>query len=524
MTPDDKARAVELVVKEREDSYSLPKILVLLCLVASLEGADGALLPSTIFALEQSLGISIKNMGAMALGQAFFQALSAPLWGILASRAIVDRKRILIIGCVMQGAITVLLSCVTSFSMMVPLRMLNGMFLAALRPISYGLIADVCPPESQGKFFGSIMMSMICGGAIGTLVCTPLSRVVIEFAGLEFWGWQLAFVLVGAFSVLLGPLLAVTLHIPPVETSAGSVSSVSEELRTLWTLLKMPTFAALVLQGCFGAIPWNAGNFRVAFFQMAGINDAESAIIGSVGGFAGAAGSLIGGCVGDSLARCNRIHGRIATAELTVSCGIPIAYFTYIVFPSQSLKFWYYLTLQALLGLTASWAATGVNPPILCSISSQEQRSLVLAWCSALEGAVAASGNFWVGYLAEAVFGLDSSDPTQTGAEPLGKAMFWVHFVPWIICGLFYTTLHWAYPRDLARIAQKEQISLDAEKEKISEFCSRRSTVSLLADASAMGIVKRSSVNSTGPVLLKRTSELELKVNEKALEAAIANI
>jgi MFS family permease len=516
MAPDDQTRAIERAVKEREDSYSLPLILALLCLVASLEGADGALLPSTIVALEQSLGISIANMGKMALGQAFVQALSAPIWGILASRAIVDRKRILIIGCVMQGAVTVLLSCVTSFAMMVPLRMLNGMFLAALRPISYGIIADVCPVESQGKFFGCIMMSMICGGAVGTLVCTPLSRDVIEFAGLEFWGWQLAFVLVGGFSILLGPLLAATLSIPPVKTSGDSVSSVSDELRTLWSLLKMPTFAALVLQGCFGAIPWNAGNFRVAFFQMTGINDAESAIIGSIGGFAGAAGSLLGGVVGDCLARCNQIHGRIATAELTVSCGIPIAYFTYMVFPSQSLKFWYYLTLQVLLGLTASWAATGVNPPILCSISNQEQRSLVLAWCSALEGAVAASGNFWVGYLAEVAFGLDSSDPSQSGAEPLGKAMFWVHFVPWIICGLFYTTLHWAYPRDLARIAEKEQISLDAEKEKISELRSRRSTVSLLADASAMGIVKRSSVNNVGPNLLTRTSKLGLEAKEKA--------
>jgi len=308
------------------------------------------------------------------------------------------------------------------------------------------------------------------GGSVGTLICAPLSRQVMHLPLLhfQFWGWQLAFVLVGGFSVLLGPLLAMLLFVPPVQKSESSgSSSVKEELGTLMTLLKIPTFAALVLQGCFGAIPWNAGTFKVAFFQMTGIADAEAAVIGSVGGFAGAAGSLIGGWVGDTFARWNKVHGRVLTAEISVLCGIPIAYFTYMIYPSGALEFWYYLTLSVLLGLTATWAATGVNPPILCSISNQEQRSLVLAWCSALEGAVAASGNFWVGYLAEHIFGFDRADLGSNSAEALGQAMFWVHVVPWIICALFYTTLHYAYPRDLERHSQteiSEQTPLTASK------------------------------------------------------------
>jgi MFS family permease len=425
------------------------------------------------------------------------------LWGIIASRGIIDRKKILIIGCISQGAVTMLLAFVKSFEMMVPLRMLNGLCLASLRPISYGIIADICPRESQGKFFGSIMMAQIIGDAISALICTPLSRMIIPIAGHAFAGWQLAFVLIGGFSVLLGPLLAVFFFIPPVKVAAGSEkASIMVELKTLGKLLTMPTFAALVLQGCFGAIPWNAGTFKTAFFQMTGIDDAQSGILASVGGFAGASGSLIGGVVADQFARCNQIHGRILTAEISVFCGIPISYFTYMVFPDKALEFWYYLILQVLLGLTATWAATGVNPPILCSISSEEDRSLVLAWCASLEGAVAASGNFWVGFLAEKVFGARKG----SGPVPLGTAMFWVHMVPWMICMVFYTTLHWAYPRDLARIAEKEQISLDEQKEKISEHRSRRSTVSLMADASAMGLVKRNSANSTGPVLLARNS------------------
>jgi MFS family permease len=522
MNSDDRASTVQFVVNERQDAYSVTKILALLCVVASLEGADNALLPSTIEALIESLGITYWHMGILAVCQAFIQALSAPLWGIMASRGIMDRKKILIIGCIAQGAATVVLSQVKKYPMMIPIRMINGMCLASLRPISYGIVADIIAPERQGKAFGAVMMTNIIGNAIGFLICTPISRVHYTIAGMEVVGWQLAFIGIGGFSMLLGPLLAVTLSVPPVKVGAGAgQTSIADEFRALGQMLSMPTFAALVLQGCFGAIPWQAGTFKTAFFQKIGINDVQSALLGTVGGFAGAAGSLFGGFVGDFLSQLNQIHGRIFTAELSVMFGIPIAYFNYMVFYGEGSRLWIYLSLVVAQGLLATWAATGTNPPILVSVSDAQKRSLVLAWCSALEGAVAASGSFWVGYLAEA-FGASE----DSGAEPLGKAMFWVHLVPWVICCLWYTSLHWAYPRDLARIAEQAKISPTEQKEKLAKFRTRGSTMSGLADANTMsklpllmqndtdqqntpGLIKRNSANSTGPVLLARTSEQE---------------
>jgi MFS family permease len=283
MNSDDRASTVQFVVNERQDAYSVTKILALLCVVASLEGADNALLPSTIEALIESLGITYWHMGILAVCQAFIQALSAPLWGIMASRGIMDRKKILIIGCIAQGAATVVLSQVKNYPMMIPIRMINGMCLASLRPISYGIVADIIAPERQGKAFGAVMMTNIIGNAIGFLICTPISRVHYTIAGMEVVGWQLAFIGIGGFSMLLGPLLAVTLSVPPVKVGAGAgQTSIADEFRALGEMLSMPTFAALVLQGCFGAIPWQAGTFKTAFFQKIGINDVQSALLGTV--------------------------------------------------------------------------------------------------------------------------------------------------------------------------------------------------------------------------------------------------
>jgi hypothetical protein len=257
---------------------------------------------------------------------------------------------------------------------------------------------------------------------------------------------------------------------PKVQPSVSA--SVKQELATLIQLLKMPTFAALVMQGCFGIIPWQAGNFRTAFYQVYGINDTTAALVGSIGGFAGSAGLVLGGWVGDALARSNKIHGRIWTAEISVLSGIPVAFFTFMVFPSSEMAFQYYLILSMVLGLMATWCGTGVNPPILCSIAREDQRCLVMAWLTALEGAVGASGNFWVGFLAEQVFGYDvNADVGPENAASLGQAMFWVSAVPWVICLGFYVTLHFAYPRDLARLeAAKQQVSEQELRDKIYDL------------------------------------------------------
>ena len=58
--------------------------------------------------------------------------------------------------------------------------------------------------------------------------------------------------------------------------------------------------------------------------------------------------------------------------------------------PSEDYRFFWYLSLLILMGLTATWCLTGVNLPLLSEIVDPASRSGIMAWESAMEGAIAA--------------------------------------------------------------------------------------------------------------------------------------
>jgi len=140
------------------------------------------------------------------------------------------------------------------------------------------------------------------------------------------------------------------------------------------------------------------------------------------------------------------------------------------------------LSLVVFLGLTASWCGVGVNLPILTEIVRPEGRSTILAWEAALESTFATIlGNAMVGFLAETVFGYKLADAQGAGGgqhvadvasrKALGKALTLTCFVPWIICWLAYTMLHWSYPADLRRVRRErcEEYAEELRLHKLGE-------------------------------------------------------
>merc|ERR1712127_1072420 len=175
---------------------------------------------------------------------------------------------------------------------------------------------------------------------------------------------------------------------------------------------------------------------------------------------------MMGGFIGDALTRLCGLHGRVFTAEISVYGGIPIAFFTFYNAPPAGADgaFWYFLCFTIALGLVATWTPTGSNSPILYELASKRERALVLAWQTSLEGAIGAMGPFIFTFLMSNVFGVqpfclvEGSEDAE-GCEDVGKnagrALFWCAFIPWLVCGSFYSSLHYFYPRDLARAREE---------------------------------------------------------------------
>merc|ERR1712045_1083073 len=112
-------------------------------------------------------------------------------------------------------------------------------------------------------------------------------------------------------------------------------SAVKAELKEVGSYFRLPSFCVLVLQGCFGSVPWNALGYKTLFFQLAGLSDFQASMMDVILQLSSAVGQVIGGATGDVLTRCSRYHGRPITAQITVLAGMPIAWCIFMITPPE---------------------------------------------------------------------------------------------------------------------------------------------------------------------------------------------
>jgi len=440
---------------------------VILCCVSMLEGADTQLLGAAMKALQQDIGMALSDISYMTISQMVSTNLAAPFWGILADRGILKRRTILLVGALGQGLVTIALAFIDDILPMVFLRALNGILLAALRPISNGIVADTTAESHRGKIFGRVQSALLMGMFVTTLCVVPMATEQV----MGFQGWRVAFVLVGLVSVVVSVMVALLMEEPQrqeitseAETSSsgrGGCHAVVDEVTSLLQFFKMPTFCVMIMQGIFGTIPWSVMGYMTLYFQLIGIENKQVAVLSSVGPICGAFGNVLGGLVADTLARKFHLHGRPLSAQITVAMGIPIIFMIFHGIPVERGSFWVYFVLNVAFGVLGSWAQSGTNFPILSHIVPSSARSRVMAWECALENSIAnAVGPMVVSLLAERAFGYNfgdgnTGDQDWDSAKALGKAMTATICIPWAICFLAYTLLHWTYPRDVRRMEQK---------------------------------------------------------------------
>jgi len=253
----------------------------LLCAAAVLEGVDTQLLGVCMFALQTDIGFVITDLAILTVVQGVSINIAAPFWGIIADRGYLCRRNILVIGAIGQGIVTILLAFVEVLWPMIVLRTLVGCLLAALRPISNGIIADMTSEDRRGKLFGRVQCSLLMGMFLAIQVVGNMARKTI----FGFNGWRVAFVIVGVFAIVVGMMIAVLLEEPKKqeqEQKSGQerqsgrfawVSTIKEEILDLSQFLTIPTFLVMIMQGVFGTIPWttmsNMFCFKVCGFASA---------------------------------------------------------------------------------------------------------------------------------------------------------------------------------------------------------------------------------------------------------------
>ena len=85
--------------------------------------------------------------------------------------------------------------------------------------------------------------------------------------------------------------------------------------------LPLPPPHPSTLQGIVGSTPWNALVFLTLYFQLLGFSDAAASALVALFGAGAAAGSLLGGWLGDRVAERHPHHGRIALVQVGATWG-----------------------------------------------------------------------------------------------------------------------------------------------------------------------------------------------------------
>ncbi|AOK39350.1 3-(3-hydroxy-phenyl)propionate transporter MhpT [Burkholderia cenocepacia] len=170
--------------------------LALCFAIALLEGLDLQSVGVAAPRMAREFGLSVSQMGIAFSAGTFGLLPGAMLGGRLADR--IGRKRVLIASTVLFGLLSIATAQVSSFAMLVVVRVLTGIGLGGAMPNLIALSSEAVEPRSRS----SAVATMYCG--------IPFGGVIASLIGVLLGGdteWRHIFYVGGLGPLLLVPLL-----------------------------------------------------------------------------------------------------------------------------------------------------------------------------------------------------------------------------------------------------------------------------------------------------------------------------
>ena len=210
-------------------------------------------------------------------------------------------------------------------------RTQNGISIGMLVPSLQALVGDMHSSRNRGKAFGYLNFTGITGAIVGGAIATIL-------AANTYWGyagWRVAFILWTALLVVVIVGFSAFAAAGLDEVDAKKGSRLSEFVGMSWgeylrreavegvaksaAVLAVPTLQVIIIPQAIGLLPWMAMTGWVTFYLEAmGFSNTATAILLLMVGLGFAAGSILGGLVGDWAESLDRYRGRIALAQVTI--------------------------------------------------------------------------------------------------------------------------------------------------------------------------------------------------------------
>ena len=272
--------------------------LGVLVLIYASSHVDRQIVSILAESIKQELLLSDTQLGFLiGLSFALFYAtLGIPI-AVLADRY--SRRNIIAAAVIIWSGMTALSGLAANFTQLALARIGVGIGEAGSSPPSHSMITDLFPLESRGAAMGVYAAGINLGVLVGFLVGGYID---------EWYGWRMAFFIVGIPGIFLGLLLLTTVREPARTSPPKPISH--NYLNEIWqTFLLMMSIRSLrhIVIGCtlvvfvgYGTTYWNGVYFR----RIHGLSPAEAGtLLALIGGIIGGIGTFTGGWLADKLAR-----------------------------------------------------------------------------------------------------------------------------------------------------------------------------------------------------------------------------
>jgi MFS family permease len=285
-----------------ENPYASPSArkyaLVVLTLVYTFNFIDRQLLSILQESIKVDLSLSDSQLGLLTgFAFAMFYVTAGIPIARFADRS--NRRNIVAVSVGLWSAMTAVSGLVQNYGQLLAARIGVGVGEAGGSPPSHSIVSDIFPPEKRASALAFYSTGVNLGILFGFLFGGWLN---------EFFGWRVAFMVVGIPGVLLAILVRTTVREPVrglMENRAASETQVpfTEVITLLWkrkTFRHMAFACGLNAFAGYGTVNWIASFFIRSHEMSTGELGTWLAL--STGLF-GAIGVLLGGMLGDKLGK-----------------------------------------------------------------------------------------------------------------------------------------------------------------------------------------------------------------------------
>ena len=231
-------------------------------------------------------------------------------------------------------------------------------------PPAHSLISDYFPAETRATALSIYSLGIPIGTMFGLLIGGWIN---------EFFGWRLAFMVVGIPGILLAIVFRLTVREPrrPEVSQAAANTSIMEVARYLWrqkSFMHLSLGAALHAFVGYGLAIWNPS----FFIRSHGLETGEiGTVLALLSGIVGGAGTFFGGWIADRLAsRDIRWYMWIPLIGLVIT--VPFLVVTYLA--TSHVAAFAFFAIPVFFGsfyLGPSFAATqGLVPPYMRAVAA----------------------------------------------------------------------------------------------------------------------------------------------------------